>query len=42
MGTYFWVDPKERMYVVFMMRAPGVRRQYFYLVRDLVYQAIVD
>lgn len=25
MGTYFWVDPKERMYVVFMMQAPTLR-----------------
>ena len=41
-GTYFWVDPKERMWVVFMMQAPAQRRQYFQLVRELVYQAIVD
>ncbi len=41
-GTYFWIDPKERMYVVFMMHAPAQRRHYFYLMRQLVYQAVVD
>jgi CubicO group peptidase (beta-lactamase class C family) len=41
-GTYFCVDPKERMWTVFMMQAPQQRRRYFRLLRDLVYQAIVD
>ncbi len=41
-GAYFWIDPKERMYVVFMMHAPAQRWHYFYLMRQLVYQAIVD
>jgi CubicO group peptidase (beta-lactamase class C family) len=41
-GTYFWHDPRERMYVVFMMQAPSVSQQYQRLLRDLVYQALVN
>jgi CubicO group peptidase (beta-lactamase class C family) len=41
-GTYFWHDPRERMYVVFMMQSPASRLQYRYLLRDLVYQALVN
>ena len=40
-GTYFWHDPRERMYVVFMMRSPAARLRYRYLMRDLVYQALI-
>ena len=24
-GTYFWVDPKEKMFVVYMMQSPSKR-----------------
>ncbi len=41
-GTYFWHDPRERMYVVFMMQSPQYRLPYRYLLRDLVYQALVN
>jgi CubicO group peptidase (beta-lactamase class C family) len=41
-GTYFWHDPRERMYVVFMMQSPASRLLYRYLLRDLVYQALVN
>ncbi len=41
-GTYFWHDPRERMYVVFMMQSPQARLRYRYLMRDLVYQAMVN
>ena len=41
-GTYFWHDPRERMYVVFMMQSPASRLPYRYLMRDLVYQALVN
>jgi len=42
-GTYFWVDPREDMTVVFMAAAPGVMRlRYRQLMRALVLQAIVD
>jgi CubicO group peptidase (beta-lactamase class C family) len=40
-GTYFWHDPREHMYVVFMMQAPASRLRYRYLMRDLVYQALI-
>jgi CubicO group peptidase (beta-lactamase class C family) len=40
-GTYFWHDPRERLYVVFMMQAPAAGRRYRYLLRDLVYQALL-
>lgn len=39
-GTYFWIDPKEQLYVVFMMQSPSARLPYRYLLRQLVYQAI--
>jgi CubicO group peptidase (beta-lactamase class C family) len=40
-GTYFWVDPKERPFVVFMMQSPKSRVYYRPLLRDMVYAAIV-
>ena len=39
-GTAFWVDPKERMFVVLMMQAPSQRLRYRAIVRDMVYAAI--
>ena len=41
-GTYFWVDPKADMVVVFMMQSPKHRVHYRNLVRDLVYAAVVE
>jgi CubicO group peptidase (beta-lactamase class C family) len=42
-GTYFWVDPHEQLTAVFMTQAPGpMRRYYRKLVRQLVYQSIMD
>jgi CubicO group peptidase (beta-lactamase class C family) len=41
-GTCFWVDPKERLFAVFMMQAPEEREHYRILMRELVYQAVVD
>ncbi|MDI1284031.1 MAG: serine hydrolase [Reyranella sp.] len=41
-GTYFWHDPKEHLYVVFMMQSPAAHLRYRYLMRDLVYQAMVN
>jgi CubicO group peptidase (beta-lactamase class C family) len=40
-GTAFWVDPKEDMFVVFMMQSPRQRVHYRPLLRDMVYAAIV-
>lgn len=40
-GTFFWVDPAERLAVVLMAHAPGeMRLRYRRLVNMLVYQAL--
>lgn len=41
-GPYFWIDPKEQLVAVLMMQAPAVRFNYWALMRDYVYQAIVE
>lgn len=41
-GTYFWVDPKEKLIAVLMMQAPAQRLHYRYLLRQMIYQAIAD
>jgi CubicO group peptidase (beta-lactamase class C family) len=42
-GTYFWVDPKEKLVAVYMTQAPSpIRAYYRRLMKQLVYQAIVD
>ena len=41
-GTAFWVDPKEQMFVVFMMQSPSQRMRYRPLLRDMIYAAIVE
>jgi CubicO group peptidase (beta-lactamase class C family) len=39
-GTHFWVDPKEDMFVVFMIQSPRQRAHYMSVIRDMVYAAI--
>jgi CubicO group peptidase (beta-lactamase class C family) len=39
-GTYFWVDPKEDLFVVFMMQSPKQRVPYRPLLKAIVYSAI--
>ncbi|MCC7272421.1 MAG: beta-lactamase family protein [Alphaproteobacteria bacterium] len=41
-GTYFWIDPAENLLAILMMQSPQARLPYRYLMRELVYQAIVD
>ncbi|MGE5253849.1 MAG: serine hydrolase domain-containing protein [Planctomycetaceae bacterium] len=41
-GTVFWVDPKEDLVGVFMVSAPEYREHYRFLMKSLIYQAIVD
>jgi CubicO group peptidase (beta-lactamase class C family) len=41
-GTAFWVDPKERMFVVYMMQSPGKRLQYRVLLRNMIYAAVTE
>lgn len=40
-GTYFWVDPEQQMFVVFMMQSAKMRVHYRGLLRDMVYAALV-
>jgi CubicO group peptidase (beta-lactamase class C family) len=39
-GTFFWIDPKEDLFAVFMMQGPGQRQHTRTLVRDGVYAAV--
>lgn len=39
-GTYFWVDPVEDMFVVFMMQSPKNRVPMRTVLRDMVYGAL--
>ena len=42
-GTYFWVDPKEKLVVVLMIQVPQATDvPYWRRTRTLVYQALVD
>jgi len=40
-GTYFWVDPKENLSVVWMAQGPGQRTYYRQIIRTGVYGALV-
>jgi CubicO group peptidase (beta-lactamase class C family) len=40
-GTYFWIDPKEDLFVVFSMQSPKQRVGYRSLLKNMVYGAIV-
>jgi len=39
-GTFFWIDPRDELFAVFMSQAPGQRVYTRTLVRNLVYAAI--
>ena len=39
-GTYFWVDPQEKLLAIWMMQAPEQRAYYRQLYRNLVYAAL--
>ncbi|QQS15234.1 MAG: beta-lactamase family protein [Rhodospirillales bacterium] len=41
-GTYFWIDPKEKLFAILMMQSPDARLSYRWLMRELVYQAVVN
>jgi CubicO group peptidase (beta-lactamase class C family) len=41
-GTYFWVDPKQRLFAILMMQAPlPVARPYRPMMREYVYRALI-
>ena len=39
-GTFFWIDPKEDLFAIFMSQAPGQREYTRALVRNMVYAAL--
>ena len=39
-GTFFWIDPKEDMFAIFLSQGPGQREYFRTLVRSLVYAAV--
>lgn len=39
-GTFFWIDPKEDLFAIFMSQAPGQRVYTRTLVRNLVYATL--
>ncbi|MBV8848276.1 MAG: serine hydrolase, partial [Methylobacteriaceae bacterium] len=39
-GTTFWIDPKEELYAMMLVQAPGQRDYYRALFRTLVYGAL--
>jgi CubicO group peptidase (beta-lactamase class C family) len=41
-GTYFWIDPQQQLIAILLTQAPIQRLHYRYLMRTLVYQAIVE
>jgi CubicO group peptidase (beta-lactamase class C family) len=42
-GTYFWVDPQEQLIAFLMLQTANDQRiRYRYLLRDLVYQAVIE
>ena len=38
--TTFWIDPKEDMFVVFMIQDPKQGRHYRALLKDMIYAAV--
>ena len=39
-GTFFWIDPKEELFAVFMSQGPGQREYFRTMLRSLVYAAL--
>src|ERR1700712_695999 len=39
-GTFFWIDPKEDLFAVFMSQGPGQREYFRTMLRNLVYAAV--
>lgn len=40
-GTNFWIDPREKLAVVWMAQAPGLRPHYRQLIPNMVYGAMM-
>jgi len=41
LGTYFWIDPREKLIAIMMTQAPAERLRYRYLIQQMVYQALI-
>ncbi len=41
-GTAFWIDPKQQLVPVYMSQEPNRRQHYRNILRDLVYQSLLD
>jgi CubicO group peptidase (beta-lactamase class C family) len=41
-GTYFWIDPAEELVPVYLSQEPVRRQHYRVILRNLVYQALID
>lgn len=41
-GTMFWVDPKEKLIVVWMAQAPGMRSHYRQILPNRIYGALLN
>ncbi len=41
-GTYFWIDPEERLIGLFLIQRPGPFREPRKIFKNLVYQALVN
>lgn len=39
-GTFFWIDPTEDLFAIFLSQGPGQREYFRTLVRSLVYAAV--
>jgi CubicO group peptidase (beta-lactamase class C family) len=39
-GTYFWADPRENLFVLFMMQSPKQRVYYRAVLKSMIYAAI--
>jgi CubicO group peptidase (beta-lactamase class C family) len=39
-GTFFWIDPREELFTVFMSQGPRQREYFRTLIRSLVYGAV--
>ena len=40
-GTNFWIDPREKLVVIWMAQAPGMRSYYRQLIPNMVYGAMM-
>lgn len=41
-GTFFWIDPQEDLFAILMMQSMAQRIPYRWVMREGVYQSVVD